>query len=344
MARPSSKNKILELLGANRGISCSGQQLADELGVSRTAVWKSIESLRAEGYRIEGSPSRGYVLAEDTDLLSSAFIEAGLGPEAADFYKTECVDETGSTNDDVKREAAGGRPEGYCRIAARQTAGKGRRGRSFYSPNLTGVYISILLRPRMSIEDSILITTAAAVAAAKACEKVLEQCYGASKTYEEKHVDIKWVNDLFIDGKKFCGILTEAALSMESYGLDYAVLGIGFNLTSPKEGWPEEIRDVAGSLFAPEDYPVGTRNSLSAAFLNEFYEIYSKLPDVTYLDEYRVRSIAIGRTVDVLEADGSRRRAKVLGVDDRCRLIVHYEDDPKDRKCLLDSGEISIRL
>ncbi len=330
-----TKDRILELLHQNRGAYISGQELADTLQVSRTAIWKAITSLREEGYEICGSTKNGYLLAEKTDLLNSEVIASGLSEEARAFYQITCVDVTESTNNDLRVQGLAGAIEGTTLIAAKQTAGKGRKGRAFYSPDISGLYLSIILRPDMAMEDAVLITTATAVAAARACEETNT----ALSAYD---IGIKWVNDLFLSGKKFCGILTEAFLSMETGGLDYAVMGIGFNLTSPKDGWPEGISDVATSLFQTgEDY-VGARNELSIHFLEEFYHIYKTLPKVDYLEEYRRRQLALGHLVHVMEPDGTSRDAKALDVDDRCHLLVQYLDTGEEVS--LNSGEISVKL
>lgn len=334
MPRISVKEQVLTILNENRGNSYSGQDLADEIGVSRTAVWKAINLLREEGYSISGSTKLGYVLDEDTDVLDKKCITDMLSKEAKDFYNIECVKIISSTNDEVGKRGMASAKEGLCIVAEEQTAGKGRKGRSFFSPGATGLYLSILLRPNMSFEDAVLITTAASVAAAKACEKT-------NTALEDGDVGIKWVNDLFLNGKKISGILTEANLDMETSKLDFAVMGIGFNLAPPKGEWPKDIENTAGSLFENELVP-GSRNVLTAAFLDYFLDIYKDLPNVTYLTEYRKRSVAIGKMVNVMDGAGNKREAEVVGIDDRCQLIVRFKDEICDT--VLNSGEISIKL
>ena len=154
-----------------------------------------------------------------------------------------------STNDIVKNAARAGAEEGFTVTARCQTAGRGRMGRSFFSPDGTGLYISILLRPTFHPKDALMITTAAAVATARALEAA-----------GSRNIGIKWVNDLLINGKKIAGILTESSLSMGADSLDFAVLGIGINLLSPSNGFPEEIKDIAGAVFdnAREELYEGT--------------------------------------------------------------------------------------
>lgn len=266
--------------------------------------------------------------------LSAEYIMQQLDAKAKKFYRVECVKVVDSTNIAVRDRGMQGEAEGLCIVAEEQTEGRGRRGRSFSSPKASGIYFSILLRPEMSFEDSVWITTAAAVAAAEACERV-------NDSLKKGEVQIKWVNDLFLDGRKFCGILTEGFLSREHGGLDCAVLGVGFNISPPQDGWAEEIKDIAGSLFQ-KDVPAGCRNRLVSYFLNAFLPYYKNLKEHLFLEEYRTRQLAIGKEVTVLQADGSKQKAKAIGVDDNCRLLVQYED--RDAPVALDSSEISVRM
>ena len=202
-------------------------------------------------------------------------------------------------------------PKGLVLIAQAQSAGRGRGGHSFFSPQ-GGLYLSILLRPEIGLRQAVRLTAMAAVAACRAAEKVS----GAE-------LRIKWVNDLWRDGRKVCGILTEAALDMESGMLDYAVLGLGFNITAPPDGWPAELQDVAGALFddAP---PPGARAALAAAFLNEFWALYHGVPKPEYLPEYRARQALLGQTVTVTPRNGTPRKAEALDIDEDCRLVVRF--------------------
>ena len=334
MAKISVKEKVLYILHEHRGTYYSGQELAEKFDVSRTAVWKAINQLREDGYCISGSTKLGYTMDASTDILSNDAILNGLTQEAKAFYQLQCLTTIDSTNNAAREQGVQGVTEGLCIVAEEQTAGRGRKGRSFYSPDATGLYLSILLRPNLSVQDATLITTAAAVAGAKACEV-------ANSALSSGDVQIKWVNDLFLNGKKISGILTEAFLSMETGDLDYAIMGIGFNLCPPKDGWPDNIAQVAGSLFDKE-CPGGTRNLLAATFMNEFYRVYGRLPDVSYMKEYRQRQLALGKEVSLLSADGTSQQAKVMDVDDRGQLVVQLESSSEITT--INSGEISIRL
>jgi len=334
MKKITTKDKVLNILNENKGRFYSGQELADKLSVSRTAVWKAINSLRAEGYMIDGSTNLGYALSVDTDVLSEELILELLSDKAKAFFDVECVEIIDSTNIEARKRGLEGEKEGLCIIAKEQTAGRGRKGRSFYSPGGSGLYLSILLRPHLKIEDAVLITTASAVAGAKACERVNDEL-------SDGDVKIKWVNDLYLNGRKISGILTEASLSLETNGFDFAVMGIGFNLSMPIGGWPLDIKNRAGALF-DGNYPSGTRNKLSAYFLEEFLLIYNRLPEVSYLNEYRERSIAIGQEVSVISGNGESRRAFVEDVNDKCELIVRFEGE--SIASVVNSGEISIKM
>ncbi len=323
------KQEVLAALDAARGRYISGQELAAQLGVSRTAVWKAVAALRSDGIPIEAVTNRGYALAADADVLNAAAVAALLAPEPLHALQIEVVDRLPGTNAALRARADAGAPEGLVLIAQAQSAGRGRGGHSFYSPP-GGLYMSILLRPEIGARQAVGLTAMAAVAAARAAEKLC----GAS-------IRIKWVNDLWKDGRKVCGILTEAALDLESGMLDYAVLGLGFNVVAPAEGWPAELQSVAGALFDGDPAP-GARAALAAAFLDEFWPLYRTGPRSGYLDEYRSRLALTGQRVLVTPRSGTPRPAAVLGIDDECRLVVRY--DGESRPAALTSGEAGVRL
>lgn len=234
------------------------------------------------------------------------------------------VDVCDSTNSRLKAEAASFQSDAVL-IARRQTGSRGRLGRSFFSPEGSGLYMSLLLHPRLSGDDLTLITPAAAVAVCEA----LEEVYGVS-------AQIKWVNDVYLGGKKICGILTEAVFSPEG-GVSHAVLGIGVNVSPPPGGFPAELAPVAGAVLdspAPE-----TLSALAASLISAFYRIYAALPGYDLAAAYAPRLLYVGKTVDVHRGDNVRR-AYVLGSDSRCRLLVRYDDGDTDA---LSGGEITIR-
>ena len=325
----STKEALLLLFEKNKGKFFSGEEIAEELSISRTAVWKAVKTLQSEGFPIKAQKSRGYSLSPDTDIVSSQGVEKYLS-EALDL-DISVFDEVTSTNTLLKEKAAAGSREGTVIIANSQTGGKGRLGRSFYSPRNTGLYISILLRPSdLPPQKALKITTMAAVSACHAIESVISG---------DDAPQIKWVNDIFYRGKKVVGILTEASVSMENGNLEYAVLGIGFNVYAPEGGFPEELKDIAGAIL-PARQP-DAKNKIAAEFLNHFFGTFTAPDHGNYEEEYKRRSLVLGKDVNVISTgSGSTRRAKVLDITSDCNLLVEYEDKTTS---VLSSGEVSIR-
>lgn len=315
------KDRLLKTLEEHPGEYLSGEQLAEELGCTRGAVWKAVEGLRARGWQIKAATNRGYML-EGSDVLSLEGISSALKTRGLEL---KVFGSLGSTNTELRRLAEEGAPEGTVVIAGMQTAGKGRMGRSFFSPSDTGLYLSLLLRPKLAAEEAVSLTTAAAVAVA-----------GAIGDVTGKRADIKWVNDVYLEGRKVCGILTEAVFGMELGGLEYAVLGIGVNVYTPEGGFPEELRDIAGAVAGERE--TSLRNRLAAAILDRFMDFYRCLPGHPWLQEYRDRLLWRGEEIRVIR--GSESFTAILeGVDDQLALIVSAPDG----RHRLTSGEISIR-
>ena len=323
----TTKEKLLALLEDSKGTFFSGEEIARTLQVSRAAVWKAVNALREDGYTIDAATNKGYRLSPDSDILSPQGIRRFLKPEYRDLDLT-VLPTAPSTNALVREKANQGRPEGCVIVACEQTAGRGRYGRQFFSPVDSGVYLSLLLRPTgYSPQQATCLTAAAAAAMCQAIEAVTGQQPG-----------IKWVNDIFLHGKKVCGILTEAAVGLETGTLNYMVLGAGVNLYPPAEGFPEEIQSIAGSVLehsCPE-----AKNRLVGEFLNRFWDFYSHPECRAYLEDYRARSLAIGRNVTVLSA-GKAVSAYAYGIDDDFRLLVRYENGDTEA---LSYGEIRIQL
>ena len=323
----TTKEKLLALLEDSKGTFFSGEEIARTLQVSRAAVWKAVNALREDGYTIDAATNKGYRLSPDSDILSPQGIRRFLKPEYRDLDLT-VLPTAPSTNALVREKANQGCPEGCVIVACEQTAGRGRYGRQFFSPVDSGVYLSLLLRPTAySSQQATCLTAAAAAAMCQAIEAVTGQQPG-----------IKWVNDIFLHGKKVCGILTEAAVGLETGTLNYMVLGAGVNLYPPAEGFPEEIQSIAGSVLehsCPE-----AKNRLVGEFLNRFWDFYSHPECRTYLEDYRARSLAIGRNVTVLSA-GKAVSAYAYGIDDDFRLLVRYENGDTEA---LSYGEIRIQL
>lgn len=322
-----TKEKLLMLFENNKGVFFSGEDIAEKLSISRTAVWKSVKSLRSDGYNINAVRNKGYCLSVETDILSVQGIRKYLEPICSNI-ELNVFPTLVSTNTLAREKAMSGSPDGYTIISNCQTNGRGRNGRSFYSPADTGIYMSLILRPyHCSSQQAVRLTTMAAVAACEAIEAV-----------SGKDAKIKWVNDIFIDGKKVCGILTEASFGLEDGFLEYAVLGIGFNVSPPVGGFPDEIKGIAGAVFGEEQSD--GKNHLAAEFLNQFMKYYSSSEKLDYVENYRSRSLVIGNEIEVIFPEGTKR-GLALDIDKDCRLIVKYENDQVDS---LYSGEISIKV
>ena len=193
----------------------------------------------------------------------------------------------------------------------------------------TGLYISILVRPDIPADQALFLTTSAAVATAKAIEDV-----------SNKKANIKWVNDIYIEGKKVCGILTEAAFNIETSKLDYAIVGIGINVCPPEGGFPEDISEIATAIFEKSSDAVNKRSILVGHLLNYFMEYYESFDKRAYLDEYISRSMIIGQPISVL-SNGTSRNALALEIDKECHLKVRYEDGSEE---WLNSGEVSTKI
>ncbi len=317
------RDAVLAELLKKRGRFLSGEELAASLSVSRSAVWKAIRQLRYEGYSIEAGTNRGYRLTGG-DVLSREGIQRYLKTPEVDVHVYSSV---GSTNTLLKAWAEDGCAEGTVAAAEEQTAGRGRRGRSFYSPRGSGLYLSILLRPEASAGSALAITTAAAVAAAETIE-----------AFSGEEAQIKWVNDIFLHGKKVCGILTEASLDVESGGVRYAIVGIGINVLSPAGGFPEPLREVAGSVFEDCALP-DLRCRLAAALIDRFFARYRELGSDACFEAYRKRCLVLGRRVTVLSGGIAVAEGEVVGLDRDYSLRIRYDDDTES---LLSSGEVSV--
>lgn len=317
----SLKQQLLAELERHRGEDISGQTLAGQLGVSRNAVWKAVNSLRADGFDIISATNRGYRLSENSDVLSEAGIRSLL-PEKYAGLPLFISSETDSTNNEAKRLLASGHNGPALVASGSQTAGRGRHGRAFYSPDGTGVYMSLIIQPEASLADMVPATTMAAVAVCQAVEELagLEP-------------QIKWVNDVFLDGKKICGILTEAAADMETFQAQSLIIGIGINVRT--EDFPEELLSVATSLFPGSV----TRNHIIAKTASRLLDLTSGLHDRSYMRLYRDRSMVLGKGVTYVK-NGETYTATALSIDDDGGLLVRRTDGAEE---LLQSGEISVR-
>ena len=322
------EEKVLALLRESGERPLSGEEIALRLAVSRAAVWKAIEVLRAAGYEIEAATRRGYRLVSEGDILNEGILRAALKEEGIElpllFFRS--VD---STNSEAKRLAAAGEKRDLLLAAAEQTAGRGRSGRSFLSPE-GGLYMSFLLHPASPAEEAMRLTTAAAVAVSRAIDEI-----------SGKKTGIKWVNDIFLDGKKITGILVEASVSLENGGLEYAVVGIGVNVYEPRGGFDPSIRDVAGAIWGPGEKKDSARARLAAGIAKEYLAILRENDPEAVHRAYKERSLVLGKRVTVLRTGREEETALVLDLDGDEKLVLQYDDGRIES---LGTGEIRVKI
>ncbi len=309
------------LAGVRDGYT-SGEALADALGVSRNAIWKAVKGLLADGFAIGAIKNRGYRLEED--VLTACGIVGYLGEAAREAYKIEVLSEATSTNAIAKRRAADGAAE-FSVVAARaQTTGRGRLDRQFFSPRGSGTYFTVTVRPRRELRKATTLTVLAAVAVAEGLERA-----------GSPPASIKWVNDVYVGGKKCTGILTEAVSDMESGGVEYAVVGIGIDVQTPPGGFPPALEGVASAALD------GVKDGLNRAtgeVLDRFFALYTQFDREDIVSRYRARSFLTGRSVMVCSAN-EEYEAIVLDIDDECRLVARREDGRVER---LGAGEVRL--
>lgn len=318
------KEKILSLLNEKNTEFVSGQYLAEVCNVSRNAVWKAVNSLRKEGYNIYAVQNKGYTL-DGSGIFTGEIIQSYIHSPV----KIEYIPNVTSTNDIIMEYGRQGIEEFITVVADSQSHGRGRKGRIFYSPDNAGTYFSILLKPNLHFSESLYITTAAAAAVTEA----IKQLYNID-------TEIKWVNDIYYNGKKICGILTEAHIDMESGIIDYAVLGIGINVFEPEESYHKDIKNIAGAAFCRNMFDNKIRCEITAKVIDIFYEYYKNLSNMTFLNTYKSRSFLTGRNVTV-EKNGIIQKAFVKGIDDKCRLSVVFENGIEEN---LSSCEVNLSL
>lgn len=318
------KDNVLRLLSF-AATPLSGEAMSQELGVSRAAVWKAMEALRGEGYVIDSRPGRGYRLLSSPDLLSPGELTR---PGQAVGNRVVCLDVTDSTNNECKRLAAQGADSGLVVIAGEQTGGKGRRGRSFQSLPGKGLYLSVLLRPQVSLREVQQLTAWCAVAVCRAVEGLTSLPCG-----------IKWVNDPLLEGKKLCGILCELGLDDDGR-LDYVVAGMGINVSQTEADFGPELSQTATSLGQHMASPP-RRSDVAAALIGELNALWEGFPARRefYLEEYRRRCVTTGREVTLLKGDGARR-AFAERINGDFTLHVRLPDGSGED---IFSGEVSVR-
>ena len=321
----SLKRRVLKLMEQNRDEFISGEVLAKNFDVSRTAINKAINGLRDEGYLIESVTNKGYRLKRNNDILS---VE-GILPYLSKGYKGKLFvyDTLESTNKTAKEIAVGDCISGSCVIANSQTKGRGRLNRDFYSPKDSGVYMSYILKPEVDADIYNVVTVAACIAVCRAIYKLTG-----------KKAGIKWVNDILLNGKKVCGILTEGVYDLENGRISLVVIGIGINVST--DDFPEDIQTIAGSLTDDKkDFVL--RNRLIGEVINELEELTmpESLKGREFINEYRENSLVIGKDVELSVWD-KKFKVHVLDIDDNGGLVVRHEDNSIES---LNYGEVSLR-
>jgi BirA family biotin operon repressor/biotin-[acetyl-CoA-carboxylase] ligase len=318
------KAEILTMLRESGGY-VSGQELCNKFGVSRTAVWKAVNQLKEMGYEIEAVSNKGYHLVSAPDVMNEAEIKSLLHTEWAG-QELFCFDTIDSTNTKAKELAEQGYPSGTLVVSDRQVAGKGRRGRNWESPAGCGIFMTLALKPDINPNNASMLTLVAALATAKAITDVT----GAD-------AKIKWPNDIVINGKKICGILTEMSAQFDY--ISHIVIGIGINVNN--EHFPEELKETAGSLFLACGRRFH-RAELIARFLERFekdYAVFLETEDLEGLmKEYNALLVNAQQQVRVLDPK-EPFEGKAVGITKKGELIV----DTWESRKLVSSGEVSVR-
>lgn len=319
------KEEILRLLRSADGY-ISGQELCNRFGVSRTAVWKAINQLKEAGYEIEAQQNKGYRLKAAPDLMTEAEIKSLMHTEwvAKEVLYFDTID---STNTKAQELAEKGYPSGTLVVADKQESGKGRRGRSWVSPSGTGIFMTLMIKPDINPNNASMLTLVAALAVAKAITSV---------TGEEAM--IKWPNDIVVNGKKVCGILTEMNAQFDY--INHIVVGIGINVHN--ESFPEEISQMASSLMIEAEGKRFHRAQIIAetmSYFEQYYDTFLKTQDLSALvREYDKLLVNRNKSVRVLDPkepfDG-----KAMGITPKGELIV----DTWESRKLVSSGEVSVR-
>lgn len=311
------KHIVYAALEKERGAFVSGEELSYTADVSRTAIWKAISQLRADGHNILSSGGKGYMLVPESDVITKEGIQKYLE------YGNRIIllDETDSTNKQAKIYGDAGADDGTVVLSKMQHMGRGRRGRSFFSPE-GGLYFSIIFRPDISPEKSVRLTLAAAVSV---CESINFLTGLDSK--------IKWINDIYLNNKKVCGILTEAVFGGETLEVEYAVIGIGINIGTTE--FPSDIKDKAGNIVTTV-----TKNAIAAEIINRLTRQVRNIDSTELIKKYRKHCFVIGQDVNV-NTGSSTYLATVEGVDDQGGLIVKNK---AGTKLVLKNEEVSIIL
>ncbi len=318
-----NKEKVLSILIENRGNIISGGYIGKTLGISRNGVWKIINLLKEEGYEIISTPNKGYSISKSLDILDKNTIINKLTTSKIG-REIEILDSVDSTMDYMKNLDLASLKEGYTVLSNEQTKGRGRYNRVFYSPKGSSIYMSILLRPKFSMEEIHIITIIAGISVVKAVENI----------YKIKP-NIKWINDIFYGGKKISGILTQGIMDIESGSIQNVILGIGINVF--KMDIPNELKNIIGTIEEFRDISCD-RNDLIKEVLNVFESLYLNLDINEIYEEYKGLLLYIGEDI-IIKDIGGQKKGKFICLKKDFSITVKMEDGLiKNYK----SGEISI--
>ncbi len=322
-----TKEQLLSYLREKIGEWVSGEIISTKIGVSRSAIWKHIRTLREEGYVIESSSKKGYLLTSKSNRLFANEIPDGLNTEIFGKRGIHYFREIGSTNVKAKELAAGGAPEGTLVISEMQTQGRGRKGRSWFSHPGGAICASLILRPTIPPSEAPTITLLTGVAVAEALRSLMPL-----------EALIKWPNDILINGKKLAGILTEISTEMDA--IDYVVVGIGLNVNIPLESFPEDIREIATSILIEKGshFP---RIDIIRAILHCFEKYYKQLKQIGFepiIKQWKALSDMIGRQVTV-DMMGRKCTGRVEEIDNDGTMILKDEQGTLHR---IFSGDVAL--
>ncbi len=363
----TTKEKVLKLLAEAKGQAVSGEVLAEKCGVSRAAIWKAVKALREAGNSIEGTTNGGYVLNDEDIFTADIFKEhfSSLFPSLSDCY-IECFKEIDSTNTYAKRllaecgnlrdsssqlTHAGQKYHKAIIVAESQTAGRGRLGRTFVSPEKTGIYISVIYAPKGGITNPARLTACAAVAICRAIKNVVGKL-PEGFTIEPQ---IKWINDIFAGGKKVCGILAEGVANFESGMIESAVVGMGINIKKNKSAFEGELSNIVGTLEEALSQTSSSDNKLSISRLQvaaeiagqvlKIFEEDSSSPEAhkAIIKEYKEASFLLGQELTVYPLIGDQKssyKAKATDIDENAGLVVKLADGSLRT---LSSGEVTLK-
>lgn len=331
----STKLTILQVLSENSGRYVSGQELADILGISRNSVWKAANKLKKQGYNIGSMSGTGYRLINSGDILSEDYLRENISHPC----RIQVLEKVDSTNNVAKTLSDCSTPR--IIISNEQTGGRGRLGRGFYSPAGTGLYMTITFKPSFGLDRAMLTTASAAVAVCRAIEKV-----------SGLRPNIKWVNDIYLGGKKLCGILTEAESNFETGTIEKIIVGVGVNCFPASV--PEELTDIMAFMEnPPREF---SRNQLAVAIANEFFSTIDHFDKPAMLRDYKSRSFILGQQIRIFNPAVARSmglspqkekegiKARAIDIDENGGLVVEFLEGRRSRQMeTLTTGEITIR-